>query len=93
MKCKQLYALILLLLWVSICSETVWGKQVSKNDVTISYEIQADSSIKVLNIWNKSSKRVILYIDNKESKTINRESSAQVNQIARQSVRLSLIHI
>ena len=87
MKCKQLYALILLLLWVSICSETVWGKQVSKNDVTISYEIQADSSIKVLNIWNKSSKRVILYIDNKESKTINRESSAQVNQIARQSVR------
>lgn len=63
-----------------------YAETASSGKVTIQYEPTADGGIRVINVWNKSDKRIYLMADGK-SITVNANSSAQPNQYARRVVR------
>ena len=79
----KIYAIlvVLALLPCAVVAETV-----SSGHVSIQYEPMADGGIKVINVWNKTDKRITLFVDGK-SITVNANSSAQTNQYARRMVR------
>ena len=62
------------------------AETVTRGNVTLQYEPMADGGIKVVNVWNKSDKRIVVMIDGR-SLTVKANSSAQPNQTARRTVR------
>ena len=62
-----------------------FAERISKDKVTVDYEVLADGTYRVIDVYNNSSNRIILYVDNNEV-TINAGSSAKVNKISRRRV-------
>ena len=79
-------ALIFMLLSASFSK--IYAEQITKDNVTIVYTPLDDGTIKVKYAENKSSSRVMVYVDGRET-TINANGSAQINQIARKKVNFN----
>lgn len=59
-----------------------FAERISKDKVTVDYEVLADGTYRVIDVYNNSSNRITLYVDN-DKVTINAGSSAKVNKISR----------
>lgn len=77
---------LLLLLSVVLFPIKVYADQITKEDVTLVYESLADGTIKVKYVENKSTQRVTISIDGQEEVTVNAQSSAQIQAVARKIV-------
>lgn len=78
--------LMLFVLLMGLLPSIAKGENKSQNGVTINYEELADHSIRVKYVDNKSSSRITIMIDGREGSTINANSSAQIQKIAKKSV-------
>lgn len=90
MKTRTLHRLLTLITLIGISTMMVLAEQVTKGKITIQYDPMADGGIKVINVWNKSDKRIELKVDGKPI-TVNANSSAQLNQYASKHVRYDFI--
>ena len=81
-KLKRFATLALLL---CLISGWAMAERVSKDNVVVDYEVLADGSYKVVDVYNNSSNRIFLYIDDVQV-TINAASSAKVNKISKHRV-------
>ncbi len=86
MKMTRLHRLLTFISIIGISTMMAFAEHITKGKVTIQYEILADGGVKVINVWNKSGKRIDLKIDGKIT-TVNANSSAQPNQYASKYVR------
>lgn len=85
MKKIQLHRLIIFSSIIVISTMMAFAEVITKGKVTIQYEPLADG-VKIINVWNKSDKRIDLEIDHKKI-TVKSNSSAKLNQYARECVR------
>lgn len=60
-----------------------------QDGVTIAYETLPDNTIKVKYADNKSQSRITLVIDGRDDATINANSSAQIQRVAKKSLRIN----
>ena len=84
-KSKKLSKFVTLALLTSLLPFGAFAERISKDKVTVDYEVLADGTYRVIDVYNNSSNRIILYVDNNEV-TINAGSSAKVNKISRRRV-------
>lgn len=84
-KSKKLSKFVTLALLICLLPIRAFAERVSKDKVTVDYEVLADGTYRVIDVYNNSSNRIILYVDNNEV-TINAGSSAKVNKISRRRV-------
>lgn len=82
----RLHRLLILISIICFSTLMAYSEQVTKGKVTIQYELMSDGGVKVINVWNKSGKRIDLKIDGRII-TVNANSSAQPNQYACKYVR------
>lgn len=74
-----------LILITSLLPNWIYAERVSKDNVTVDYEVLADGTYKVIDVYNNSSNRIILSVDN-STVTINANSSAKINKVSRRRV-------
>lgn len=82
---KKLSKILTLTLLSCLLPFGAFAERISKDKVTVDYEVLADGTYRVIDVYNNSSNRIILYVDNSEV-TINAGSSAKVNKISRRRV-------
>jgi len=74
-----------LILIICLLPNWIYAERVSKGNVIVDYEILADGTYKVIDVYNNSSNRITLFVDN-NSVTINANSSAKVDKVSRRRV-------
>lgn len=73
------------LIIIAIFTMAANAETVSSGNVKIEYEPMGDGSIKVINVWNRSDKKVTLFVDD-DLITIRSNSSAKLNKHAKKNV-------
>lgn len=82
----HLHRIILLITMIVVSWTMCLAEQITKNMVTISYNLLEDGGIRVVNAWNKNDVYINLIIDSNKPIRINAQSSAQPNLYAKKSV-------
>jgi len=82
----KLFCIYLILLLAGLLPCAAKSEIISNNGISISFEELADHTIHVEWAKNKSSVRIYLVIDGRQSSTINAHSSATIDKIAKRSV-------
>lgn len=72
-------------LLICLLPNWVFAERISKDKVTVDYEVLADGTYRVIDVYNNSTNRITLYVDN-NALTINAGSSAKVNIISQRRV-------
>lgn len=85
MNLSKLGKITTLILIISLLPGWIYAERVSKGNVTVDYEVLADGAYKVIDVYNNSSSRITLYVDNNEV-VINANGSAKVNKVSRRRV-------
>ena len=79
------YRYYIALIIIAIFTMAANAETVSSGNVKIEYEPMGDGSIKVINVWNRSDKKVTLFVDD-DLITIRSNSSAKLNKHAKKNV-------
>lgn len=74
-----------LILITSLLPNWIYAERVSKGNVIVDYEVLDDGTYKVIDVYNNSSNRITLFVDDSPV-TINANSSAKVNKVSRRRV-------
>ncbi len=83
------YTILLLLFITGLCPLIAIGKENTKQNVKIVYEENADGTINVQQICNKSEKWIDLIIDGKEYGRVHPNTTISPNKIAKKSVQFN----
>lgn len=85
MDLSKLGKITTLILITSLLPGWIYAERVSKDSVIVDYEVLADGTYKVIDVYNNSSNRITLFVDD-NSVIINANSSAKVNKVSRRKV-------
>lgn len=86
MKTRTLHRLLMFIAVISVSTLSILAEQITKGEVTITYESLADGGIKVVDVWNNANIKIELKVDGKIT-TVLANSSAKPKQTAYKYVR------
>lgn len=81
----KLSNIAMLILLICLLPNLAFAERISKNNVSVDYEVLADGTYRVIDVYNNSSNRITLYVDN-NAVTINANSSAKINKVSQHRV-------